>query len=48
MRVRFCWGLKDGEKKMYWVVWNKMSVFMSDGDLGFSYIEFFNEVMFVK
>lgn len=33
---------------MHWVAWNKMSVPMSDGDLGFSHIESFNEAMLAK
>ncbi|KAF7143291.1 hypothetical protein RHSIM_Rhsim05G0117700 [Rhododendron simsii] len=44
----FWWGSKEGERKIHWIKWDKLSLCKGDGGLGLRDMESFNKVLLAK
>ncbi|KAF7130266.1 hypothetical protein RHSIM_Rhsim10G0116300 [Rhododendron simsii] len=42
---QFWWGSKEGERKIHWIKWHKLSLCKGDGDLGLPNMESFNKAL---
>ncbi|XP_058189268.1 uncharacterized protein LOC131306858 [Rhododendron vialii] len=46
--AKFWWGSKEGERKIHWIKWDKLSRCKGKGGLGFRDLEVFNRVLIAK
>ncbi|CAJ2638124.1 unnamed protein product [Trifolium pratense] len=48
MLAKFWWGSKDGERKIHWMSWERLSKTKKDGGMGFRGINNFNKALLGK